>query len=232
MHDLGLEKTAEGRGGDSVETASGFVEEKNARRVEECAGEAEALDGTGRKSAHLAIEGFGEFELRGELGDAIARGGCGETIEAAEEEKIFSCGEARVEALVGTGVVAQRAADGAGRRDSIMTGDGGVTGSGEKERGENAEERGLAGAIRAEEGDGFGVAECEGDILEGGKRGAFERLEKGAPAGARGREEFGEGLERDGAIGHREVIARPEKRNNLGDCVLIEGGQGGKEVAR
>ena len=77
---------AEGCGGDRVEAAGWLVEKKNARGVKEGAGEGEALNCAGRKSADLAVERSGEFELPGELRDAIAGGGSGEMIEAAEEE--------------------------------------------------------------------------------------------------------------------------------------------------
>ena len=153
-------------------------------------------------------------------------------IEASEKKKIFAGGEASVKALVGASVVAERAADSAGSRDGVVTGNGGVAGSWKKERGENAEECGFAGAVCAEEGDGLAIAEFEGDVLERGESGAFEGLKEGAPAGARRREEFRKGMEGDGAIRHREVIARPGKRNNLGDCVLVGRGHCGKEVAR
>ena len=98
---------AEGRGGDSVEAAGWLVEKKDARGVKEGASEGEALNSAGRKSADLAIERFGEFELSSELEDAIARSGSGEMIEASEEKKIFAGGEASVKALVGASVVAE-----------------------------------------------------------------------------------------------------------------------------
>src|SRR5437762_8326791 len=211
---------AEGRGGDSVEAASWLVEEKNARGVKEGASEGEALNRAGRKSADLAIERFGEFELRGELRDAIARGRSGEMIEVAEEEEVFASGEARVKALVGAGVITERAANGTGRRDRVMPRDGGVARGGKKKRGEDAKESGFAGAVCAEQRDGFAVAEFERDILKSGESGLLKGLEKSAPAGAGGRKEFGEGLKRDRGIGHREVIARPTERNNLADCGL------------
>src|SRR5882724_8293303 len=103
---------AEGRGGDSVEAAGWLVEKKEARGGKEGASEGEALNSAGRKSADLAIERFGELELSGELRDAIARGSSGKVIEAAEEEEVFACGEARIKALVGTGVITERAANG------------------------------------------------------------------------------------------------------------------------
>ena len=215
---------AEGRGGDRVEAAGWLVEKKNARGVKERASEGEALNRAGRKSADLAIERVGEFELRGELRDAIARGSSGEMIEAAEEEKIFAGSEAGVEALIGTGVVTERAADGTGRRDRVVSCDGGMAGGGKKKRGEDAEESGFAGAVCAEQCDGFAVEEFEGDIVKSGQSGLSKWLEKGAPAGAGGWKEFVEGLERNRGIGHREVIARPEERNNLADCGLKEVG--------
>ncbi len=219
-HDLRFQEMAEGRGGDGVEAAGWLVEKKDARGVNEGASEGEALNRAGRKSADLAIERFGEFELCGELRDAIARGGSGEMIEATEEEEIFACGEARIKALVGAGVVTERAADGTGRRDRVMSRDGGMAGGGKKKRGEDAEESGFAGAVCAEERDGFAVAEFERDILKSGQSGLLKGLEKGAPASAGGRKEFGEGLKGDRGIGHREVIARPTERNNLADCGL------------
>ena len=214
LQDLRFQEMAEGRGGDRVEAASWLVEKKNARGVQEGASEGEALNGAGRKSADLAIERLGEFELRGESRDAIARSGSGEMIEAAEEEEILAGGEARVKALVGTGMVTERAADGAGGRDGVMACDGGMAGGGKKKRGEDTKESGFAGAVCAEEREGFAVTEFERDILKSGESGLFKWLEKGAPAGAGGRKEFGEGLKRDRGIGHREVIARPEERNN------------------
>ena len=232
LHDLRFQEMAEGRGGDRVEAAGGLVEKKNARGVKEGASEGEALNGAGRKSADLAIERFGELELCGELRDAIAGGGLREMIEAAKEEEVFAGGEACVKALVGAGVVTERAADGTRRRDGVMSGDGGMAGGGKKKRGQDAEEGGFAGAVRAEERDGFTVAEFERDILKCGQSGLFKWLEKSPPAGAGRRKEFGEGLKRDRGIGHREVIARPEERNNLADCVLKGSGACGREVAR
>jgi len=78
--DLRFKESAKIHGGDGVETARGLIEEKDARVVEQCAGQAEALDGAGRKSARLAVENIGQLELFGELGDAEIRGGAGKMI--------------------------------------------------------------------------------------------------------------------------------------------------------
>jgi len=60
--------------------------------------------------------------------------------------------------------------------------------------------------------------------VKSGQSGLSKWLEKGAPAGAGGWKEFVEGLKRNRGIEHREVIARPEERNNLADCGLKEVG--------
>jgi len=102
-----------------------------------------------------------------------------------------------------------------------MSRDGGVAGGGKKKRSEDAEESGFAGAVLRRAARWiYTVTEFERDILESGESRLFKWLEKGAPAGAGGRKEFGEGLKRNRGIGHREVIARPKERNNLADCGL------------
>jgi len=149
--------------------------------VKQSAGEAEALYGAGRKSAHLTIERFCEFELRREVRQATAGGGCGEMIEAAKEKEVFASGKASVKALVRSRVVAEGTANSAGRSDGVMAGDGGGAGRGEQERRENAEKGGFAGAVCAEQCEGFAGVKFERDALEGGERWLFEWLEKGAP---------------------------------------------------
>ena len=182
LQDLRFQKLAEGRGGDGVQAASWFVKKENGRRVKQSASEAEALDGAGRKSAHLAIEEIYEFELRGEVRDATAGGGRGEMIEAAKEKEVFAGGKASVKALVRARMVAKGTANSARRRDGVMAGDGSGAGGGEKKRRENAEKGGLAGAVCAEQGDGFAGVKFERNVLEGGKRWLFEWLEKSTPA--------------------------------------------------
>lgn len=155
LQDMRFQKLAKRRGGDGVQASGWFVKQENGGRVKQSASEAEALNGTGRKSAHLAIEGFGEFELRGEVRDATAGCGRGEMIEAAKEKEVFAGGKAGVKALVGARVVAEGTANGARRSGGVMAGDGGVPRSGEKKRRENAEKGGLAGAVCAEQGKGL-----------------------------------------------------------------------------
>lgn len=71
-------------------------------------------------------------------------------VEAAEEAQVFTPGEARVKTEVTAGVTAELAPDGAGLENTIVSRDFHVTVGGEEQRGENFEERGFAGAIRAQ----------------------------------------------------------------------------------
>ena len=206
---------AEGSGGDGVEAACGFIEEKNARSVHKRAGQTQALNRAGRECTHLAIQSGGQFELGGQLSDAIAGGRGRNVIKAAKEEKIFAAGEARVETKVASSVIAEIAADVARGLRGIVAADAGLAARGKKQSRKNTKKSGLAGAIGAKERDGFAFVDFEGDILQSGNGGFFERLKKGAPAGTRGREELYQRFDRDCVIGHREVIARPRRRNNL-----------------
>ena len=150
LQDLRSEEMAERCGGDGVEAACGFVKEKNARQVHEGASETETLDGAGGERADLAVEGFGELELRGELSDAIACDGAGKMIELAEEDKILAASEAGVETEVAAGVVAEIAADFSGGLCGVVAGDGSTATRGEKKRRENPEQGGFAGAVGPE----------------------------------------------------------------------------------
>lgn len=129
--------------------------------MHEGSSETETLDGAGRERADLAIEGFSEFELRGELSDAIARAAFGKMIELAEEEKILAAGEAGIKAEVAAGVVAEIAADFGGGLSGVVAGDGSAAACGEKKRGEDAEQGGFSGTIGPEQGDGFAWAQVE-----------------------------------------------------------------------
>ena len=137
-------------------------------------------------------------------------------IESTKEEKVFAASEARVEAQITSGVIAEIAADITRRLRGVVTCDAGAAAGGKKESRKDTQKCGLAGAISAKKSDGFALADFEGNILQGRNRGFFERLKKGAPAGTRGREELYQRFDGDCGIGHREVIARPGGRNNLG----------------
>lgn len=185
---LRFEKAAELGGGDDVDAAGGLVQEEYARTMEESAGEAEALNGAGRKGADLAIEEFAKGELGGQRSDALSSHGKGKAIELAEEKEILASGEARIEAMIGAGVIAELAADVPRMRESVVAGDARAAGGGKEQGGDNAQERGLACTVGSEEGDGLAFADLQGHLRQGGDAGFFKGLKEGAPTAARWRE--------------------------------------------
>jgi hypothetical protein len=120
LQDLRLEEVAELGCGNDVDAASGFVQKENARAMEESASQAEALNGTGRKRADLAIEEFAEDKLAGQLADALPSRGTGKAVELAEEKEILASGEARIETVIGAGVIAELAADVSRLREGVV----------------------------------------------------------------------------------------------------------------
>ncbi len=109
--------------------------------------------------------------------------------------------------MVGAGVVAELAAHAAGIVDGVVAGDAGAACGGKQQRGENFQQRGFARAVGTQQRDSFTCADFQGDAGEGHGGGRFERLQKGAPAGAGGREEFGELFDVDRRFGHGGFIA-------------------------
>lgn len=195
--DLRFEEAAEFGGGDGVEATRGFIEQKNARLMHYGAREAEALHGAGGEGAHLAVQSFIKMKLLRKHGDAAGSCAGGELIEAAEKEKVLPGGEARVKAVVGAGVVAELATNGAGILRGVVAGDESASVRGQQEGRKDFQKRGLAGAIRAEERHGFAIANGKTDARERHGSGAFEGLKKGSPAAARGREKFFEMFDAD-----------------------------------
>jgi len=137
--DFRFEEPAEFRGADSVKTPRGLVEKKDPGLVEQCAEKAEALEGAGGKSANLAFECAAEFEAFCQFRYAGSEKRIGEVIQPAEEAKIFSTGQARIETEVGSGVVTKMAADGGRIPYGVKSGKQGRTARGDKERGEYAQ---------------------------------------------------------------------------------------------
>ena len=145
---FGLQEASKLGGGDGIQTARRFIQQKNARPVNKSPSEAQPLHGAGRKRAHLPVEGFFKMELFRELRDAPGHGTGGKLIQPAEESKIFAAGKTRIKAQVAAGVVAKLAANGARIADRIVSSNLGAAPGGQQQGGEDAEQRGLAGAIR------------------------------------------------------------------------------------
>jgi len=141
LEDLRLEEVAELGCGNDVDAASGFVQKENARAMEEGASQAEALYGAGRKRADLTIEEFAEDKLVGECADALPSRGTGKAIQLAEEKEILASGEARIEAMIGAGVIAELAADVSRLPDSVVASHVSAAGGRKEQGGDNAQER-------------------------------------------------------------------------------------------
>ena len=113
------------------------------------------MDGARGQCTHLLVKGAAQFETLGESGNAGLQLGMGKMIQPAKKtEIIFSC-ETSEEALVGTGVVAQVTPDRSGFTSRIESGDDGRSARGEKQRGEYAKQRRLAGTVGPQQSDSF-----------------------------------------------------------------------------
>ena len=128
-------------------------------------------------------------------------------IEAAEEAEVFAAGQPRVEAAVTAGVIAELAAYGAWVENGVVAGNSRMALSGQEQSGENAEERGFTGTVRAKQGQCFARANFERDSGEGDDARLFERLEQRAPAAAGGRERLFEVCNADRRFAHDETYS-------------------------
>jgi len=199
---LGLQEAAKLGSGDGVKTARWLIEKQDAGLVKKRASQAEALNRAGREGAHLAVESFRKMELRGKKHDALCGGCAGEMVESAEEAKIFAARQTRIEAEVAPCVITELAANGARVEHSIVPGDLRAALRGKKKCGENAQQRGFAGAICAKQSQRFAGAQFERDTGEGHDGRFFEWLEKRPPTAARGWKRFLKIFNADRRFGH------------------------------
>jgi hypothetical protein len=128
-------------------------------------------------------------------------------IQASKETQIFAPGKAGVKAEIAAGVVADLAANGAGIENGIVSRDLRVAVGGKKQRGENLEQRGFAGAVSAQKNQRFAGAYFEGNSGERYDGRFFKWLEKGAPAAARGRKRFLESCDVNRGFRHDETYS-------------------------
>ena len=145
--------------------------------MEQGADETQALDRAGGERTQLAVKSFFQMELLREKSDALRSRGFRKMIKAAEKAQIFAAGKPSVEADVAAGVIAELASNGARIENGIVPGDLRATAGGEKQRGENAEERGFARAVCAEQRQRFPGTHFERNPGESNNTGLFEWLE-------------------------------------------------------
>lgn len=101
-------------------------------------------------------------------------------------------------------MVAEAAADVARLVDSVVPCNPRETPSGNEQGGDNPQERGLARAVCAENGQGLAFANFKRQTCERHSRRLFERLEKGAPSAAGGRKRLGQRFDLDGSFRHQK----------------------------
>jgi hypothetical protein len=82
-------------------------------------------------------------------------------VEAAEEAQIFAAGKAGIKAEVAASLIAKLAAHGARVENGIVSSDLRAALRRKKQRGENAEECGFAGAICSQQGQSFSWTHVE-----------------------------------------------------------------------
>jgi hypothetical protein len=214
LQDLSFQDVPKFCGGERVDAARRLIEEENAGPVKQGAREAEALYGAGRKCPDLAVECFREAQLRGDLRHSRKSLFAGEMIELAKEKQVFPTSQSGEEAKIAAGMVAKLAANGTRLAERVVAGYASGTARGKKKSRQDAQEAGFASAIRSEQADRFAFANFKGDSGKGGDGRLFERLKEGAPATARGRKSFLDGVNNDGGLRHGAVIAFPAAGNN------------------
>lgn len=159
-----LPKVAPGAG---IEAGGGLVEEQNLGMVEQAFGELDAALHASGKSFDAIGSAVEQSDAGEDFCDACFEFGAAQAVEVSLMPEVFVGGELWVNAL-GLEDDANVAAQGSGLVDGVKAGDRGAAGSGDHERGKNAEESGFAAAVRAEEAEEFGGANVEGDAVERG----------------------------------------------------------------
>lgn len=119
----------------------------------------------------------------------------------------FAARQARIEAHVAAGVVAELPPHRARLANRIMSSNLCAAFGRKNQRGENAQQCGLARAVRAEQGKSLARTNTEGNPGKGKDRGLFERLQQRVPPAARGRKRFLDGFNADRSFGHGETYS-------------------------
>jgi len=147
------------------------------------------------------------MELLRQVQDALRGVSIRQMVEAAEETQIFAAGKPGIEAEVAAGMIAKLAANGARVENGIVPRDLCAALRRKKQCGKNTEERGFAGSICSQQGQRFAWPHFERHPGQGDDRRFFERLQKGAPAAARGRKRLLEIFDANRGFGHNETYS-------------------------
>ena len=157
-------KVAAGLG---VEAGGGFVEEENFGIVDEADGDGEALLLSAGEFFGFGVGFFGELNFFEELEGidfSIVAGG--EGLDEFEEVEVFEKGG-------GLELYADDGFDVVGMFLDVDSFDENGAGCGLLEAFDHFEGGGFAGAVGAEDAEGFALLDGEGDVLDGGEGGVF-----------------------------------------------------------
>src|SRR5277367_1194303 len=212
--DFRFEKAAKFRGSDRVEAARGFIEKQNAWLVKKRASEAKPLHGPRREGAHLPVQGFFKMKLSGKMCDALRGCGLRKMVQPAEEAKVLATSQAGVESEVAAGMVTELAANSTRIQNGVVSRDLRAAIRRQEQRGKNFQERGFARAICTEQCQRFAMTHFKGNPRKRNDGRLFERLQKGAPATARGRKRLFKLCDVDRGFRHDELIAFLPREDN------------------
>lgn len=147
------------------------------------------------------------MKLFRETRDAFRGGGVRKMIEAAEEAQILAASKPSVEAEVAACMVTELAANGARVENGVVSRDFRAALGGQEQRGENPQQRGFTGAIRAQQCKRFAGTHFERNSGKGDDARLFEWLQKSPPAAACGGEEFFDGCNANRGLRHDGVYS-------------------------
>ena len=133
-----------------VEARRGLVEDQQARAADEARAEVEPAAHAARVAAHEPVGGVGQAEPLERLLRTAAGLGAAQAVEPADHLEVLAAGERGVDRGELPGQADQRAHARRVAQD-VAAEHPRAAGIGPQQRGEHAHERGLAGAVRAEE---------------------------------------------------------------------------------
>jgi hypothetical protein len=135
--------------------------------MEQAFGKLDAALHSSGKSFYKIVSAIEQSNTSQDFGNSRFELGSTQTVEVSLMPQIFVGGEFGVNAL-GLKDDSDMAAQGSGLADGVEAGDGGAARSRNHESGKNAEQCGLAAAVRAEESEEFSGLNVEGDAIESG----------------------------------------------------------------
>ena len=149
-----------------VETGRGFVEDQQPRLGDERRREIEPAAHAARVGLHDPVGRIGQVELVEQLVGAGPGLRGRQLVQSPEQPQVLAAGEVLIDCRVLTGQ-ADEPADLVGLANHVESGNGGASGIGLEERGQDPDGRGLARAVRAKEPEDGPLGDLEIDTVEG-----------------------------------------------------------------